>query len=101
MSFGIFLAWLGPNCLAYDAMQTHSAMQVACKIRAEVQRDLGLTMSFGIAVGKLAARLAGPLHKPSGLTVVPPQQAAALLLGTPILKVPQLRYRCWPIKLAD
>ena len=48
-------------------------------------------MSFGIAEGKLAARLAGPLHKPSGITIVPPQHAARFLLGTPILKVPLLR----------
>ncbi|KAL3157452.1 hypothetical protein ABBQ32_011919 [Trebouxia sp. C0010 RCD-2024] len=48
-------------------------------------------MSFGIATGKLTARLAGPLHKPSGMTVVPPNQAADFLSGTPILKIPQLR----------
>ena len=56
-----------------------------------MHQELGLTMSFGIAVGKLAARLAGPLHKPSGMTVVPPDGAAAFLLDTPLLKVPQLR----------
>lgn len=66
-------------------------MQVACNIRAAVQREMALTMSFGIAVGKLAARLAGPLHKPSGMTVVPPHRAPAFLLDTPILKVPHLR----------
>ncbi|KAA6424352.1 MAG: DNA polymerase eta-like [Trebouxia sp. A1-2] len=65
--------------------------QVACNIRALVQQELALTMSFGIAVGKLSARLAGPLHKPSGMTIVPPNQAAAFLLDTPILKVPHLR----------
>ena len=69
----------------------HACVQVACNIRAAVQQELALTMSFGIAVGKLAARLAGPLHKPSGMTVVPPNQAAAFLLDTPILKVPHLR----------
>lgn len=69
-------------------------MQVACNIRGAVHQELGLTMSFGIAVGKLAARLAGPLHKPSGMTVVPPHKAAAFLLDTPILQVPHLRYVC-------
>ena len=69
-------------------------MQVACNIRGAIHQELGLTMSFGIAVGKLAARLAGPLHKPSGMTVVPPHKAAAFLLDTPILKVPHLRYVC-------
>ena len=67
------------------------AVQVVSSIKAAVQKELGFTMSFGIAEGKLAARLAGPLHKPSGITVVPPQHAAQFLLGTPILKVPQLR----------
>ncbi|KAL0031278.1 hypothetical protein WJX77_012706 [Trebouxia sp. C0004] len=66
-------------------------VQVACNIRAAVQQELALTMSFGVAGGKLAARLAGPLHKPFGMTVVPPHQAAAFLLDTPILEVPLLR----------
>ena len=48
-------------------------------------------MSFGIAVGKMAARLGGPLNKPCGVTIVPPQEAPALLLATPIVKVPYLR----------
>ena len=69
----------------------YARVQVACNIRAAVQQELAFTMSFGIAVGKLAARLAGPLHKPSGMTVVLPNQAAAFLLDTPILKVPHLR----------
>ncbi|KAL3159483.1 hypothetical protein ABBQ38_009904 [Trebouxia sp. C0009 RCD-2024] len=67
------------------------AVQTACNIKAAVRKELSLTMSFGVATGKLTARLAGPLRKPSGMTVVPPNQAAAFLSGTPILKVPQLR----------
>ena len=66
-------------------------LQVASEIRSAVHLELGFSMSFGIAVGKLAARLAGPLHKPSGTTVVPPNKATAFLLDTPILKVPHLR----------
>ena len=66
-------------------------LQAASNIKAAVQKELSLTMSFGIAAGKLAARLAGPIHKPSGMTVVPPSRAAAFLLETPILKVPHLR----------
>lgn len=65
--------------------------QVVGRIKAAVKRELGFSMSFGIAEGKLAARLAGPLHKPAGITVVPPQHAARFLLDTPILKVPLLR----------
>ena len=68
-----------------------SVLQVASQIKEAVRRQLGLTMSFGVAMGNLAARLAGPLNKPSGMTVVPPQQAPALLLGTPIVNIPQLR----------
>ena len=67
------------------------SFQVVGNIRAAVKRELGFSMSFGIAEGKLAARLAGPLHKPSRITIVPPQHAARFLLGTPILKVPLLR----------
>ncbi len=74
-----------------ECLCVHACVQVACNTRAAVQQELALTMSFGIAVGKLAARLAGPLHKPSGMTIVPPNQAAAFLLDTPILKVPHLR----------
>ena len=68
-----------------------ASSQVAGNIRAAVRQEMGLSMSFGVAVGKLAARLAGPLHKPSGMTVVPPHHAPAFLLDTPILKIPHLR----------
>ena len=66
-------------------------LQVVGSIKAAVKQELGFSMSFGIAEGKLAARLAGPMHKPAGITVVPPHQAACFLLDTPILKIPQLR----------
>ena len=72
-------------------LRSAAMLQVACEIKAAVHRELALTMSFGIAVGKLAARLAGPLHKPSGMTIVPPSHAAAFLLDTPILRIPHLR----------
>lgn len=77
--------------LAAVHLRLSTVLQAASNIKAAVQQELSLTMSFGIATGKLAARLAGPLHKPSGMTVVPPSHAAAFLLGTPVLKIPHLR----------
>ncbi|GAB4815205.1 hypothetical protein N2152v2_002251, partial [Parachlorella kessleri] len=67
-------------------------VQVAAALRAAVAAELGgMTLSCGVARSKLVARLAGPLAKPDGLTVVPDGEAARFVQSVPLRKVPSLR----------
>ena len=56
---------------------------IAVRIRAEVRRRTGLTVSAGVADCKLAAKIASDLGKPDGLVVVPAGGTAAFLAPLP------------------
>lgn len=53
-------------------------------IKTEIQKELGLTCSVGIAPNKLMAKLASGLHKPNGLTLLKPALIPAVLEALPI-----------------
>ena len=48
-------------------------------IKRDVFRETGLTMSVGVAAGKFYAKLASGMNKPSGLTVIRPDEVVATL----------------------
>ncbi|MEW6266392.1 MAG: DNA polymerase IV [Thermodesulfobacteriota bacterium] len=60
---------------------------IAEEIRRLVRTEIGLTVSAGVGPSKLVAKIASDLNKPDGLTVVPPEKAAAFLAALPIQKL--------------
>ena len=56
-------------------------------IKQEVRKETGLTVSVGVAAGKFLAKLASGMNKPDGLTVIIPEDAAAILTALPISKI--------------
>ncbi len=62
-------------------LQRGAALALAAA--AAARREVGLTVSCGVAGSKLLARLVGPLNKPSCTTCGPPQLAAARLPPLP------------------
>ena len=56
-------------------------------IKKEVWRETGLTVSVGVAAGKFLAKLASGMNKPDGLTVITPEDAAAILTSLPVAKI--------------
>ena len=62
---------------AYLDVTEHNmfAVQIAKRIKTEIQNETGLTGSAGVAPNKLIAKIASDFHKPDGLTVVLPHQA--------------------------
>lgn len=60
------------------------AVSVARRIRADIQSELGLTASAGVAPCKLVAKIASDLDKPDGLVVVAPEGVEAFLAPLPI-----------------
>lgn len=65
-------------------------MQVALGIRDALRSRLGLTVSVGVAPGRICARLVGPLHKPDCVVVLPAARVAEFLFSRRIQDVPSL-----------
>lgn len=56
---------------------------IARRIKDDIQRELGLTASAGVAQSKFVAKIASDMHKPDGLTLVE-ADAAVFLAPLPI-----------------
>ncbi|MBA2373081.1 MAG: DNA polymerase IV [Chloroflexi bacterium] len=60
---------------------------IARRIKDEIQGEIGLTASVGVATTKLVAKIASDIEKPDGLVVVPPGDEAAFLAPLPIARL--------------
>ena len=56
-------------------------MQVARRLKTEIQRLTGLTASAGVAPNKFLAKIASAWQKPDGLTVIAPERVETFLQG--------------------
>ena len=56
-----------------------SATRIAKQIKIEIKKETGLTASAGISINKFLAKVASDIHKPDGLTLIPPDRAEAFL----------------------
>jgi DNA polymerase-4 len=71
--------------IASDAVD--EAVAWAVRIRARVRREVGLTISAGVASGKMVAKIASDSCKPDGLAVVEPGTEAAFLAPLPVSRL--------------
>ena len=60
------------------------AVDLAKAIRAEILEVVGLTVSAGVASGKMVAKILSDSCKPNGLQALPPGQEAAFLAPMPV-----------------
>jgi DNA polymerase-4 len=58
--------------------------EIASRIRADVEREVGVTCSVGVAPVKFLAKLASEVCKPDGMLVVPSDGVAAFLEPMPV-----------------
>lgn len=61
--------------------------EIGRRIKEQIETELGITVSIGIAPTKSLAKLAANLQKPSGLTVVPGRLIENLLQKIPLNKI--------------
>jgi DNA polymerase IV len=61
-----------------------TATALAAAIKREVKDATRLTASAGVSFNKFLAKVASALHKPDGLTVIRPEQAAGFIAALPI-----------------
>jgi DNA polymerase-4 len=71
-----------------DVTATHhclgSATLIAKDIRRRIKKDVGITVSAGVAVNKFLAKVASDWQKPNGLTIVEPSRMAFFLKRLPV-----------------
>jgi len=60
---------------------------IALTIKKSVVKEIGITVSAGIAPNKFLAKIASDLHKPDGLTIVPGDKVNDFLHPLPIEKL--------------
>jgi DNA polymerase-4 len=63
-----------------------SATRIAERIRCQIRQETGLTGSAGVSFNKFLAKIASDENKPDGLTVIPPERAAAFIAELPVRK---------------
>src|SRR4029077_4249408 len=54
------------------------------RFAARVEKDLGITVSIGLAANKFLAKIASDLDKPRGFAVLGQQEAAKFLADKPV-----------------
>ncbi|APR96044.1 DNA-dirted DNA polymerase [Pandoraea thiooxydans] len=64
-----------------------SGTLIAREIRARVARDVGITVSAGVAPNKFLAKIASDWRKPDGLFVIHPREADAFVSALPVEKL--------------
>jgi DNA polymerase IV len=69
--------------VALGEITLDEAREYAAAIRAEVREQTALTVSAGVATGKLVAKIASDTCKPDGLLAVPPGDEATFLAPLP------------------
>ncbi|MFA6267746.1 MAG: DNA polymerase IV [Pseudolabrys sp.] len=61
-----------------------SAAKVLARFAAQVERELGITVSIGLSANKFLAKIASDLDKPRGFAVIGQSEAAAFLAPRPV-----------------
>jgi nucleotidyltransferase/DNA polymerase involved in DNA repair len=61
--------------------------EIALKIQVQIARELGITVSTGLSLTKVLAKVASKHRKPSGFTVIPGRAIASYLEKLPVEKV--------------
>jgi len=64
-----------------------SYLQIAERIKYELDSELGMTFSIGLSATKVLAKIGSKWKKPSGLTVIPLRDASQFLIKTPVENV--------------
>ena len=65
-----------------------SAIEIGNKIRAEVEAEVGITVSVGAAPNKFLAKIASDWNKPNGLFAVKPHKVDAFVQQLEVRKIP-------------
>ena len=80
-SFGLDEAWVDLTGCVKDFKQGEKAVH---EIRERVKRELGLTVSIGLADNKIFAKLGSDMKKPDACTIIPRDRFKELIWPLPV-----------------
>jgi DNA polymerase-4 len=72
------------NLAGTDRLHGMSPAKALARFAGRVERELGITVSVGLAANKFLAKIASDLDKPRGFAVLGQQEAAAFLATKPV-----------------
>ena len=61
--------------------------EIVLKMKKEIERELGITVSAGLSITKVLAKVASKHQKPSGLTIIAGRDIASYLCNLPVEKI--------------
>lgn len=66
----------------------HSSYEeIVLKMKKEIERELGITVSAGLSISKVLAKVASKHQKPSGMTIIKGRDIAQYLCDLPVEKI--------------
>jgi len=72
------------NLAGTQRLHGMSAAKALARFSARVEKDIGITVSIGLAANKFLAKIASDLDKPRGFAVIGQAEAAAFLADKPV-----------------
>ncbi|HKT54037.1 MAG TPA: DNA polymerase IV [Caulobacteraceae bacterium] len=79
-------AWL--DLAGSERLQGGCAALTLARLQAEIEREIGITVSVGLAANKFLAKIASDLDKPRGFSVIGGDEAEAFLAPRPVSILP-------------
>jgi DNA polymerase-4 len=79
-------AWL--DLAGTEALNHGFPALVLARVQAEIERDVGVTVSVGLAPNKVLAKIASDLDKPRGFSVIGAAEAQGFLSSRPVTLLP-------------
>ncbi|MDO8509593.1 MAG: DNA polymerase IV [bacterium] len=95
------------NLTGMDKAVGQSFREMGFTIKNTIKKELGISVSVGIATTKVLAKIASKWNKPDGLTIITPQNLPIFLKQLPIEKVWGVGYsnamqmKSWRIQTTD
>jgi DNA polymerase-4 len=79
-------AWI--DLAGCERLHGGPAAWILARVQAEIEREVGITVSIGLAANKFLAKIASDLDKPRGFSVIGGAEAKAFLAPRPVTILP-------------
>jgi DNA polymerase IV len=79
-------AWL--DLAGSERLHGGCAALVLARLQGEIEREVGITVSIGLAANKFLAKIASDLDKPRGFSVIGAEEAESFLASKPVSILP-------------